>query len=245
MASLFIATALGEPLGIGEQISLLRLHDHRLQGRRGREPAPASRRSPAASQSHRPDLVDGVGLIVGIDRFMSEARALTNFAGNAVATVLIGTWTKESTAIRRTGSLRGRSRSTRPPWWTTTSLRRCLSSSGPRHSNLSEAQRPACAAAPAPPTRLQCRGRGCSRTRRAPVPGPQPGQAHRGRSAQGGRSIAAQAVSTVHTLVTAVRSSHCRTLGPPGSQRLQKSRSSTHLAIMAAWRSGHSGTGRP
>jgi aerobic C4-dicarboxylate transport protein len=39
--------------------------------------------------------VDGIGLIVGIDRFMSEARALTNFAGNAVATVLIGTWTKE------------------------------------------------------------------------------------------------------------------------------------------------------
>ncbi|NEE33085.1 C4-dicarboxylate transporter DctA, partial [Streptomyces sp. SID7982] len=34
-------------------------------------------------------------LIVGIDRFMSEARALTNFAGNAVATVLVGHWTKE------------------------------------------------------------------------------------------------------------------------------------------------------
>jgi aerobic C4-dicarboxylate transport protein len=32
---------------------------------------------------------------VGIDRFMSEARALTNFAGNAVATVLIGHWTGE------------------------------------------------------------------------------------------------------------------------------------------------------
>ena len=46
-------------------------------------------------QSHKPALVDGIGLIVGIDRFMSEARALTNFAGNAVATVLIGTWTKE------------------------------------------------------------------------------------------------------------------------------------------------------
>ena len=44
--------------------------------------------------SHRPDLVDGVGLIVGIDRFMSEARAVTNFAGNAVATVVIGAWTK-------------------------------------------------------------------------------------------------------------------------------------------------------
>ncbi|MGZ6803058.1 MAG: cation:dicarboxylate symporter family transporter, partial [Nocardioidaceae bacterium] len=43
--------------------------------------------------THRPALLDGVGLIVGIDRFMSEARALTNFAGNAVATVLIGAWT--------------------------------------------------------------------------------------------------------------------------------------------------------
>jgi len=45
--------------------------------------------------SHRPDLVDGVGIIVGIDRFMSEARAVTNFAGNAVATVLIGSWVGE------------------------------------------------------------------------------------------------------------------------------------------------------
>jgi aerobic C4-dicarboxylate transport protein len=43
--------------------------------------------------SHRPDLVEGVGLIVGIDRFMSEARALTNFAGNSIATVLVGRWT--------------------------------------------------------------------------------------------------------------------------------------------------------
>ena len=46
--------------------------------------------------AHRPDLVDGVGLIVGIDRFMSEARALTNFSGNAVATLLIGKWVGEN-----------------------------------------------------------------------------------------------------------------------------------------------------
>ena len=32
-------------------------------------------------------------MIVGIDRFMSEARALTNFAGNSVATLLVGHWT--------------------------------------------------------------------------------------------------------------------------------------------------------
>ena len=36
-----------------------------------------------------------MGIIVGIDRFMSEARALTNFTGNAVASVLVGTWVKE------------------------------------------------------------------------------------------------------------------------------------------------------
>jgi aerobic C4-dicarboxylate transport protein len=35
------------------------------------------------------------GFIVGMDRFMSEARALTNFAGNSVATLLVGTWVKE------------------------------------------------------------------------------------------------------------------------------------------------------
>jgi aerobic C4-dicarboxylate transport protein len=52
--------------------------------------------------------VDGVGLIVGIDRFMSEARALTNFSGNAVATVLIGAWTKEIDKTRVDEVLSGR-----------------------------------------------------------------------------------------------------------------------------------------
>ena len=59
-------------------------------------------------QSHRPELLDGVGLIVGIDRFMSEARALTNFAGNAVATVLVGTWTGEFDRDRPAEVLSGR-----------------------------------------------------------------------------------------------------------------------------------------
>ncbi len=54
-----------------------------------------------------PELVDGVGFILGIGRFMSEARALTNFAGNAVATVLIGTWTKEFDRARAARVLSG------------------------------------------------------------------------------------------------------------------------------------------
>jgi aerobic C4-dicarboxylate transport protein len=58
-------------------------------------------------QAYRPDLVDGVGVIVGIDRFMSEGRALTNFTGNAVATLLIGTWTKQIDPARARRVLSG------------------------------------------------------------------------------------------------------------------------------------------
>ena len=92
MASLFIAEALGKPLAIGEQISLLVFMVIASKGAAGVTGAGLATLAGGLS-SHRPELLDGVGLIVGIDRFMSEARALTNFAGNAVATVLIGTWT--------------------------------------------------------------------------------------------------------------------------------------------------------
>ncbi len=92
MASIFIAEAIGSPLAIGEQISLLLFMMIAAKGAAG---VTGSGMAVLAGglQSHRPEMVDGVGLIVGIDRFMSEARALTNFAGNAVGTVLIGHWT--------------------------------------------------------------------------------------------------------------------------------------------------------
>jgi aerobic C4-dicarboxylate transport protein len=94
MASLFIAEALGKPLDLGAQISLLLFMVIASKGAAGVTGAGLATLA-GGLQSHRPELVDGVGLIIGIDRFMSEARALTNFAGNAVATVLIGTWTGE------------------------------------------------------------------------------------------------------------------------------------------------------
>jgi aerobic C4-dicarboxylate transport protein len=94
MASLYIADALGTPMSIGEQIPLLLFLLLASKGAAGVSGAGLATLA-GGLQSHKPALVDGVGLIVGIDRFMSEARALTNFAGNAVATVLIGTWTKE------------------------------------------------------------------------------------------------------------------------------------------------------
>ncbi|MBF6210978.1 cation:dicarboxylase symporter family transporter [Nocardia puris] len=93
MASIFIADALGMPLSIPEQLGLLLFMIVASKGAAGVTGAGLATLA-GGLQSHRPELLDGVGLIVGIDRFMSEARALTNFSGNAVATVLIGTWTR-------------------------------------------------------------------------------------------------------------------------------------------------------
>ncbi|MFI9807560.1 cation:dicarboxylate symporter family transporter [Streptomyces sp. NPDC052301] len=99
MASLYIADALGTPMSVGEQIPLLLFLLLASKGAAGVSGAGLATLA-GGLQSHKPALVDGVGLIVGIDRFMSEARALTNFAGNAVATVLVGTWTKEIDKVR-------------------------------------------------------------------------------------------------------------------------------------------------
>ncbi|MFI1099311.1 cation:dicarboxylate symporter family transporter [Streptomyces melanogenes] len=107
MSSLFIANAMGDPLSAGQQISLLLFMIVASKGAAGVTGAGLATLA-GGLQSHRPELVDGVGLIVGIDRFMSEARALTNFAGNAVATVLVGTWTKEIDTARVEEVLAGR-----------------------------------------------------------------------------------------------------------------------------------------
>ena len=107
MATLFVASATGAPLAFGEQISLLVFMMIASKGAAGVTGAGLATLA-GGLQSHRPDLVDGVGLIVGIDRFMSEARALTNFAGNAVATVLVGTWTGEFDRERAAEVLSGR-----------------------------------------------------------------------------------------------------------------------------------------
>jgi aerobic C4-dicarboxylate transport protein len=92
MASLFIADALGDPLSIPEQLGLLAFMIVASKGAAGVSGAGLATLA-AGLQSHRPELLEGIGLIVGIDRFMSEARALTNFSGNATATVLVGHWT--------------------------------------------------------------------------------------------------------------------------------------------------------
>jgi aerobic C4-dicarboxylate transport protein len=92
MASLFIADAMADPLSIPEQLGLLAFMMIASKGAAGVSGAGLATLA-GGLQSHRPEMLDGVGIIVGIDRFMSEARAVTNFSGNAVATVLVGQWT--------------------------------------------------------------------------------------------------------------------------------------------------------
>lgn len=107
MASLFIADALGDPLSVGEQVGLLLFMMVASKGAAGVSGAGLATLA-AGLQAHRPELLDGVGLVVGIDRFMSEARSVTNFSGNAVATVLIGSWTKTIDSERVRAVLAGR-----------------------------------------------------------------------------------------------------------------------------------------
>jgi aerobic C4-dicarboxylate transport protein len=108
MASLFIAEALGDPLSLSEQIGLLLFMIIASKGAAGVTGAGLATLAGGLS-AHRPELLDGVGLIVGIDRFMSEARALTNFAGNAIATVLVATWTHELDREQLSAALSGES----------------------------------------------------------------------------------------------------------------------------------------
>ena len=106
MASLFIAEALGDPLSVGEQIGLLVFMIIASKGAAGVSGAGLATLAGGLS-SHRPELLDGVGLIVGIDRFMSEARAVTNFSGNAIATMLVATWTRQLDREQMTAVLAG------------------------------------------------------------------------------------------------------------------------------------------
>jgi aerobic C4-dicarboxylate transport protein len=94
MASLFVAEALNQPFSVEQQISLLIFMIIASKGA-GAVAGAGLAALAAGLQAHRPDLVDGVGLIVGIDRFMAEARSLTNFSGNAVACLVIGAWVNQ------------------------------------------------------------------------------------------------------------------------------------------------------
>ena len=91
MAALFIAQATNIDLTIGQQITLLLVAMLSSKGAAG--VTGAGFITLAATLSVVPGLpVEGMALILGIDRFMSECRALTNFIGNACATIVVARW---------------------------------------------------------------------------------------------------------------------------------------------------------
>jgi aerobic C4-dicarboxylate transport protein len=91
VGAIFIAQATNTPMSIGQQIGLLLLLLLVSKGAAG--VAGAGLVTLAAGLQAFGDVpAVGIALIVGIDRFMSEARALTNLIGNAVATMVIAKW---------------------------------------------------------------------------------------------------------------------------------------------------------
>jgi aerobic C4-dicarboxylate transport protein len=93
LAALFIAQALNIDLTIWQQLTLLLVAMLSSKGAAGITGAGFI--TLAATLMVVPDVpVAGMALILGIDRFMSECRALTNFIGNAVATVVVARWEK-------------------------------------------------------------------------------------------------------------------------------------------------------
>jgi aerobic C4-dicarboxylate transport protein len=91
LAALFIAQATNIELSFGQQATLLLVAMLSSKGAAG--VTGAGFVTLAATLSVVPDVpVAGMVLILGVDRFMSECRSLTNFIGNAVATVVVARW---------------------------------------------------------------------------------------------------------------------------------------------------------
>lgn len=91
MAAVFIAQATNTPMDLGQQITLLLIL---LLTSKGAAGVTGSGFIVLAATLSAVGTVPvaGLALILGIDRFMSEARALTNFIGNSVATLVVAKW---------------------------------------------------------------------------------------------------------------------------------------------------------
>ncbi len=94
MAALFVAQATNTDLTLTQELTILLVAMLTSKGASGITGAGFI--TLAATLAVVPTIpVAGMALILGIDRFMSEARALTNFIGNGVATVVVSKWENE------------------------------------------------------------------------------------------------------------------------------------------------------
>ena len=91
MAALFVAQATDTPLSLAGQLGLLAVLLLTSKGAAGVTGSGFIVLAATLSASNTIP-VAGIALILGVDRFMSEARAVTNFIGNAVATLVVARW---------------------------------------------------------------------------------------------------------------------------------------------------------
>ena len=91
LATLFIAQAMGVELSLYEQFVILGVAMLTSKGASGVTGAGFVTLA-ATLAVVSPALVPGMAIVLGIDKFMSECRALTNFIGNAVATLVVSRW---------------------------------------------------------------------------------------------------------------------------------------------------------
>jgi aerobic C4-dicarboxylate transport protein len=107
MAALFVAQALNIELTLREQLTVLAVAMLTSKGASG--VTGAGFITLAATLAVVPSIpVAGLALILGIDRFMSESRSITNFIGNGVATIVVARWENELDMERLTRELSGR-----------------------------------------------------------------------------------------------------------------------------------------
>jgi len=94
LATLFLAQATNTPLTLGQELGILAVAMITSKGASG--VTGAGFVTLAATLSIIPDIpVQSIAIILGIDKFMSECRALTNLVGNGVATIVVSRWEGE------------------------------------------------------------------------------------------------------------------------------------------------------
>ena len=106
LAALFIAQATNTQLGLDQQIILLLVAMLSSKGAAG--VTGAGFITLAATLAVFPSIpIEGMAIILGVDRFLSECRALTNFIGNAVATDVVSRWEGALDKVKLKAALNG------------------------------------------------------------------------------------------------------------------------------------------
>jgi aerobic C4-dicarboxylate transport protein len=105
LATLFIAQAMGVDLTLREQLTILIVAMLTSKGATGVTGAGFITLA-ATLAVVDPALVPGMAFVLGVDKFMSECRALTNLTGNAVATIVVSAWEGELDRERLRAALR-------------------------------------------------------------------------------------------------------------------------------------------